>query len=33
MTASIVEAMRRVDRGKLLPNESNIEMILSNAGY
>ena len=33
VTASIVEAMRRVDRGKLLPNESNIEMILSNAGY
>ena len=33
VTASIVEAMRRIDRGELLPKESNIEMILSNAGY
>ena len=33
VTASIVEAMRRIDRGELLPQESNIEMILSNAGY
>ena len=33
VTASIVDAMRRVDRGELVPNEGNIEMILSNAGY
>ncbi len=33
VTASIVDAMRRVDRGELLPHVSNIEMILSNAGY
>ena len=33
VTASIVDAMRRVDRGELLPDTSNIEMILSNAGY
>ena len=33
VTASIVNAMRRVDRGELVPDESNIEMILSNAGF
>ena len=33
VTASIVDAMRRVDRGELAPDASNIEMILSNAGY
>ena len=33
VTASIVDAMRRVDRGELVPDESNIEMILSNAGF
>ena len=33
VTASIVDAMRRVDRGDLMPDVSNIEMILSNAGY
>ena len=33
VTASIVDAMRQVDRGELAPDESNIEMILSNAGY
>ncbi len=33
VTASIVDAMRQVDRGELVPDESNIEMILSNAGY
>ena len=33
VTASIVDAMRRVDRGELVPDERNIEMILSNAGY
>ncbi len=33
VTASIVDAMRRVDRGELVPNASNVEMILSNAGY
>ena len=33
VTASIVDAMRRIDRGELVPNASNVEMILSNAGY
>ena len=33
VTASIVDAMRQVDRGELVPDESNIEMILSNAGF
>ena len=33
VTASIVDAMRRVDRGELVPDESNIELVLSNAGY
>lgn len=33
VTASIVDAMRRVDRGELVPDASNVEMILSNAGY
>ena len=33
VTASIVEVMRQIDRGQLLPRESNIELILSNAGY
>ena len=33
VTASIVDTMRKVDRRELLPDESNIEMILSNAGY
>ena len=33
VTASIVEVMRRIDRGELMPDHGNIEMILSNAGY
>ncbi len=33
VTASIVDAMRRVDRGELIPDASNVEIILSNAGY
>lgn len=33
VTASIVDVMQRVDRGELDPDESNIEMILSNAGF
>ena len=33
VTDSIVDAMRRIDRGQLSPDASNIEMILSNAGY
>ena len=33
VTASIVDAMRQVDRGELVPDESNIELVLSNAGY
>ena len=33
VTASMVDAMQRVDRGELEPDESNIEMVLTNAGY
>ncbi len=33
VTASIVDAMQRIDRGELVPDESNIEMVLTNAGY
>lgn len=33
VTASIVDAMRKVDRGELIPQESNIELVLSNAGF
>ncbi len=33
VTASIVNAMRRVDRGELTPDAENIELILSEAGY
>ncbi len=33
VTDSIVDVMRRIDRGQLLPDASNVEMILSNAGY
>lgn len=33
VTASIVDTMRKVDRGELRPHQSNIESILSNAGF
>ena len=33
VTASIVDVMRRVDRGELAPDESNVELALSNAGF
>lgn len=33
VTASIVEAMRRVDRGVLTPDVSNADLVLRNAGF
>lgn len=33
VTASIVDTMRRIDRGEIMPDESNIELVLSNAGF